>query len=58
MEWYFDWTVPVPVPSATNWGSSMHEEKHFEEPEFAPALADFKQQLRATYMNNYTPTFH
>lgn len=58
MEWYFDWKVPVPVPSATNWGSSMYEEKPFEEPEFAAFVSQFRPALRTTYMNNYQPTFH
>lgn len=55
MEWYFDWPIPVPVPSDTSWGASMMDEDRI------PGVKDrakvFREELRALYMGGYVPSF-
>lgn len=55
MEWYFDWPIPVPVPSDTSWGASMMDEDRI------PGVKDrakvLREDLRALYMGGYVPSF-
>lgn len=55
MEWYFDWPVPVPVPSDTTWGKSMLEE--YSIPGCKELAATIRKDLRSRYMGGYTPSF-
>ena len=55
MEWYFGWSVPVPVPSETTWGSSMMEELMI--PGVGDRAKEIRQELRALYMEGYKPSF-
>lgn len=55
MEYYFDWEVPVPVPSDTTWGVSMMEEKKI--PGLLDRAAYYRQWIRNEYMRGYTPSF-
>lgn len=55
MEWYFDWPIPVPVPSDTNWGPSMMDENKI--PGIKQRAAELRQELRRVYMDGYTPSF-
>lgn len=55
MEWYFDWPVPVPVPSDTNWGDSMMEEKQI--PGIKERAKQLRAELRISYMDGYQPSF-
>lgn len=55
MEYFFKWDIPLPVPSETKSGPSMMEEKSVEGmDEF---VAQFRDELRTEYMNDYIPTF-
>ncbi|CAB3798775.1 DNA polymerase [Pararobbsia alpina] len=56
MEWYFGWTVPVPVPSVTVHGNSMMDEQNFTD-EFTDLAEKFRIELRQQYMGGYTPSF-
>lgn len=56
MEWYFDWPIPVAVPSATNWGDNMMDEQAMPEG-FAELVQQIRMDLRKEYMDNYAPTF-
>lgn len=55
MEFYFNWEVPVPVPSDTTWGKSMMDEGkiHGVREDAAP----LRQELRDLYMSGYKPSF-
>jgi DNA polymerase I-like protein with 3'-5' exonuclease and polymerase domains len=55
MEFYFDWPVPVPVPSDTTAGASMMDDKPL--PGIRPQAATIRQELRARYMDGYVPSF-
>ena len=55
MEWYFDWPIPVPVPSDTSWGASMMDEDRI--PGVKDRAKEFRQELRALYMGGYVPSF-
>jgi hypothetical protein len=55
MEFYFDWPVPVPVPSDTTAGASMMDDKPL--PGIRPQAAIIRQELRARYMDGYVPSF-
>lgn len=56
MEWYFGWEVPVPVPSDTTWGASMADEGKMPET-FKADVRVARLQIRADYINDYTPSF-
>ena len=56
MEWYFDWAVPVPVPSETNWGASMMDEGKMPDT-FKDDVTVARAAVRAAYLNNYQPSF-
>lgn len=55
MEFYFGWTVPVPVPSDTTWGASMMDDVGV--PGVTDRAKEFRVELRALYMDGYTPSF-
>lgn len=55
MEWYFDWQLPLPVPSDTTWGASIMDEDHI--PGVKERAAVIRQELRARYMDGYVPSF-
>lgn len=57
MEWYYDWPVPVPVPSDTSMGSSMAEEGQITDPRFPQLVREYRDYLRREFMRGYTPTF-
>lgn len=57
MEWYFQWPLPLPVPSDTVWGKNMGEENPFKGEEFKARAAEERAGLRARYMNNYQPSY-
>lgn len=56
MEWYFGWTIPVPVPSVTVHGDNMMEENAFTG-DFEERAEQFRVELRQQYMGGYTPSF-
>lgn len=56
MEWYFDWPIPVPVPSDTTWGSSMLEETGYPA-EHKPIIQHYRSVVRQKYIGGYTPSF-
>jgi DNA polymerase-1 len=56
MEQYFAWTIPVPVPSDTNWGKDMLEEGRMPD-NFKPLVAQYRTWVRSTFLNNYQPSF-
>lgn len=56
IEWYFGWTIPVPVPSDTVHGDTMMQEDPFTG-DFDEVAAGFRVDLRKQYMGGYTPSF-
>jgi DNA polymerase I-like protein with 3'-5' exonuclease and polymerase domains len=56
MEYWFDWTIPVPVPVATGYGPNMMEEQRMP-PEFDALVAQHRASIRELYINNYEPSF-
>lgn len=58
MEYWFNHTIPVPVPSETTWGPSMYEENKFEDPESFDASAQkVRTWLRNKFMGGYKPSY-
>ena len=57
MEWWFNWTLPLPVPTDTVWGMSMAEENGFKDAEFKARVKELRTQLRNDYMGGYTPNY-
>ena len=55
MEYWFKWTIPVPVPSDTSWGESMMDEEHI--PGLKELAAKLRTELREQYMGGYKPSF-
>jgi hypothetical protein len=55
MEKWFGWTIPVPVPSDTSWGTSMMDEDKI--PDLKERAAVLRIELRQQYMGGYTPSF-
>jgi DNA polymerase I-like protein with 3'-5' exonuclease and polymerase domains len=55
MEWYFNWEIPVPVPSDTTWGASMMDENPV--PQVKENAQQLRKELRALYMGGFTPSF-
>lgn len=55
MEFYFKWTIPVPVPSDTTWGTSMMDEDDI--PGLKELAGPLREQLRREYMGGYMPSF-
>jgi len=57
MEWWFDWPVPVPVPSETMMGDSMMDESHMP-PGFKELAAKIRLSVRRLYIGDgYVPSF-
>lgn len=56
IEWWFGWTVPVPVPSDTVHGDNMMEENPFTG-DFDERAEVFRSELREEYMGGYKPSF-
>lgn len=57
MEWYFEWPLPLPVPSDTVWGNNMGEENKFAGEEWRTHTSAIRAALRQQYMNGYTPSY-
>jgi len=55
MEWFFNWNVPVPVPSDTTWGPSMMVEDRIEG--VKDLAKPIRESLRVKYMGGYRPSF-
>jgi DNA polymerase-1 len=55
MEWWFKWSIPVPVPSDTTWGKSMMDEEKI--PGIKEHAAKLRTELREKYMGGYVPSF-
>lgn len=55
IEYWFGWTIPVPVPSDTSWGPSMMDEQKI--PGIKERAAGYRQTIREAYMQSYTPSF-
>lgn len=56
IEYYFGWSIPVPVPSVTGHGDNMMEENGFTG-NFDEQAQASREDLRRLYMNGYTPSF-
>jgi hypothetical protein len=56
IEYWFGWTVPVPVPSVTVHGDNMMQEENFTG-DFDKLADEFRIELRQQYMSGYTPSF-
>lgn len=61
MEWYFNWPLPLPVPTDTVWGPNMGEENPFakgeDKVEFRRLASEYRAQLRKAYMGDYLPSY-
>jgi len=55
MEWAFKWPLPLPVPSDTTWAASMYDEESI--PGLKERAAVLREELRATYMEGYRPSY-
>ena len=55
MEYFFNWPIPVPVPSDTTWGASMMEESKV--PGVKELAATIRNDLRSRYMGGHVPSF-
>ncbi len=55
MEWYFDWELPLAVPSDTTWGASMMDEGSMPEG-FKDLVAGQRAIVRQRYIGGHTPT--
>jgi DNA polymerase I-like protein with 3'-5' exonuclease and polymerase domains len=56
MEWYFNWTIPVPVPTDTEYGPNMMEHTHMPEG-FKERVKVWRASIRKHYINDYQPSF-
>lgn len=55
MAYWFNWDIPLPVPSDTTWGASMMEEKPV--PGVKELAAPLREQLRSRYMGGFKPAY-
>lgn len=55
IEYYFNWQLPLPVPSDTTWGANMKEEHSI--PGVKEAAAVLRNELRRDYMAGYVPSY-
>jgi DNA polymerase I len=55
MEYLFDWTIPVPVPSDTTWGPSMMDEQRIDG--LRERASVLRTELRQQYMKGFVPSF-
>lgn len=51
MEWFFNWDIPVPVPSDTSWGASMKEEHKI--PGLYTVAEDYRTEVCERMMGGY-----
>lgn len=56
IEFFFDWEVPVPVPTETKSGANMLEEAHPPEGHKERAV-QYRQSIRNKYMKGFVPSF-
>ena len=56
MEWYFDWPLPIGVPSDTTWGSSMIEDNQLPEG-FKDRVTHYRTIIRDTYIGGHAPSY-
>lgn len=56
MDWWFNWPLPLGVPSETKVGANMMEEKDPGEG-FAEYVEEYRALIRSTFINNHTPNF-
>jgi hypothetical protein len=57
IEYWFNWKLPVPVPTDTVWGANMGEENKFTSPEYKALVSELRSALRRDYMQGYTPSY-
>jgi len=57
IEWWFNWKLPLPVPSDTVLGANMGEESNVTDPNFKPRYEAIRIEIRNRFMNGYTPSF-
>lgn len=57
IEYWFNWKLPLPVPSDTVWGYSMADENKFATPAFKKQSSELRAALRRSYMGNYAPSY-
>lgn len=57
MEWYFNWPLPLPVPTDTVFGANMGEETKYQDPLFKEQVAAARKDIRDRYMQGYTPGY-
>ena len=57
MEWYFNWPLPLPVPTDTVFGANMGEETKFTDPEFKALVREARAAIRQRYMNGHMPSY-
>lgn len=57
IEYYFDWKLPVAVPSDTGVGPNMRDSTTLKGDTFKQHTNQVRSYLRATYMGGYSPSF-
>jgi DNA polymerase I-like protein with 3'-5' exonuclease and polymerase domains len=57
IEYWFNWKLPLPVPTDTVWGANMGEENKFTSPEYKALVSELRSALRRDYMQGYTPSY-
>lgn len=57
MEWWFNWPLPLPVPTDTVWGANMGEENKYKDEGFKDLVKEYRGELRSRYMSGYTPSY-
>ena len=55
MAYWFDWDLPLPVPSDTSWGASMMDEDKI--PGINERAAVLRTELREQYMGGFKPSY-
>ncbi len=55
--WWFNWNIPLPVPSDSVRGFNMGEEVKLNSDEFKADVAKERAELRARYMDGFTPNY-
>lgn len=56
MDWWFNWPLPLPVPSVTKVGDNMMEE-HDPGEGFAELVAEYRAFIRSAFINDHTPNY-
>lgn len=57
MEHWFNWPLPLPVPTDTVYGANMGEENKFTDAEFKPLASEYRTAIRQRYMNGHLPSY-